>query len=336
MIKKDIEDKELVAQLDSIEKDGMSVFIMADGRFRGAFFNGTKLINEMRAQHNLGILETMVLGQGMLCAALMVQTMKGKEHLTFRYETNGKARGFSVEVDSTGYVRGFLLNETIPVDKPLDSWDLAPFFGDGGTLTISRFPEGAKEPMVSSTEIVYKNIAKDLTYYFSQSEQINTAFNTSIQFDSKGRVIGAGGLFLQAIPVTGGHKVKDENKASDSSKDSASSDKIEDFANMAEDVLLQRAENAFRAMPSIGKWFSDKGDRDDVVYGLFREFNPKVVLERDIVFDCPCTKENFIRQIKYLPKNEFADIIENGPDPIEVICHNCGSVYKITKEELRN
>ena len=105
---------------------------------------------------------------------------------------------------------------------------------------------------------------------------------------------------------------------------------------MAEDSLLQRAENAFRAMPSIGKWFSDKGDRDDVVYGLFREFNPKVVLERDIVFDCPCKKENFIRQIKYLPKNEFADIIENGPDPIEVICHNCGSVYQITKEELQN
>lgn len=325
MIKKEIEDKELLSKLSQIDKDGMSVFIMADGRFRGAFFNGTKLINEMRVQHNLGILETMVLGQGILCAALMIQTMKGKEHLTFRYETNGKARGFSVEVDSTGYVRGYLLNDNIPIDKPLESWDLSPFFGDGGTLTVSRFPEGAKEPMVSSVEIIHKNIAKDLTYYFSQSEQINTAFNTSIQFDNKGRVIGAGGLFLQAIPVTGGHKV--EEKASE---------KIEDFANMAEDILLQRAENAFRAMPSIGKWFSDKGDRDDVVYGLFREFNPKVVLERDIVFDCPCKKENFIRQIKYLPKNEFADIIENGPDPIEVICHNCGSVYKITKEELQN
>lgn len=334
MIKKEIEDKELLSQLSQIDKDGMSVFIMADGRFRGAFFNGTKLINEMRAQHNLGILETMVLGQGILCAALMIQTMKGKEHLTFRYETNGKARGFSVEVDSTGYVRGFLLNDNIPIDKPLESWDLAPFFGDGGTLTVSRFPEGAKEPMVSSVEIIHKNIAKDLTYYFSQSEQINTAFNTSIQFDNKGRVIGAGGLFLQAIPVTGGHKV--EEKASDKPSNDNSSDKIEDFANMAEDELLQRAENAFRAMPSIGKWFSDKGDRDDVVYGLFREFNPKVVLERDIVFDCPCNKENFIRQIKYLPKHEFADIIENGPDPIEVICHNCGSVYKITKEELQN
>ena len=71
----------------------------------------------MRVQHNLGILETLILGQGILCAALMIQTMKGKEHIVLRYETNGSAKGFSVEVDSTGYVRGFLLNNPIPVDN---------------------------------------------------------------------------------------------------------------------------------------------------------------------------------------------------------------------------
>ena len=41
MIKKEITDKVLSEHLSKIEKDGMSVFIMADGRFRGAFFNGT-------------------------------------------------------------------------------------------------------------------------------------------------------------------------------------------------------------------------------------------------------------------------------------------------------
>ena len=58
MIKKEITDKKIIQHLSQIEKDGMSVFIMADGRFRGAFFNGTELINQMRVQHNLGILET--------------------------------------------------------------------------------------------------------------------------------------------------------------------------------------------------------------------------------------------------------------------------------------
>lgn len=327
MIKKEISDIKIIDQLGQIEKDGMSVFIMADGRFRGAFFNGTELINQMRVQHDLGILETLVLGQGILCAAMMIQTMKGKEHIIFRYETNGLCKGFSVEVDSTGYVRGYLLNNPIPVDKPLESWDLAPFFGDNGTVTITRFIEGAREPQIGTTEIVYHNIAKDLTYFFLQSEQINTAFNTSIQFDKEGRVIGAGGLFLQSIPVYGGKKNDTVEKNENS--------KIEDFANMAQDELLRRAENAFRAMPSIGQWFADKGTREDVVYGLFREFNPKVVVERDIIFDCPCTTEGFANQIKYLPKSELESILNEDPDPIEVVCNNCGSIHKISKSMLR-
>ena len=87
MITKEITDPKLVSHLSKIEKDGMSVFIMAEGRFRGAFLNGTKLINQMKLQHNLGLLETMILGQGLLCAALMIQTMKGKEHIVLKHHT---------------------------------------------------------------------------------------------------------------------------------------------------------------------------------------------------------------------------------------------------------
>lgn len=324
MIKAEITDKDLLKHLDSIHKDEMSVFVMADGQFRGAFFNGTRLVNQMRANHNLGILETMILGQAMLSAALLIPTMKGKEHLTFRYDTNGPAAGFSVEADSTGYVRGFLLQNQIPIDKPLESWDLSPFFGDG-TVTISRLGEGMRTPQVGTTEIIYKNIAKDLAWYFNQSEQVHTAFNTSIQFDEKGRVIGAGGMFLQSVPSAGG-----KSKISAQTSDSGAEDKSE----IAEE-LITKVENAFTAMPSIGKWFSDGGDLDDVVYGLFREFNPTTVLNRDIIFDCPCNTDYYVQHIKNLPKQEVEDIIASDPEPINIICHNCNSRYKITKDMLK-
>ena len=213
MIKAEITDKELLKHLDSIHKDEMTIFVMASGRFRGAFLNGTRLVNQMRAQHNLGILETLVLGQASLCASLLIPTMKGREHLTFRYDTNGPAAGFSVEADSTGYVRGYLFQNQIPIEKPLENWDLGPFLGEG-TLTISRIGEGMKEAQTGTVEIMYKNIAKDLAWYFAQSEQIHTAFNTSIQFDEKGRVVGAGGLFLQKMPFEGGHETKTGKNAS--------------------------------------------------------------------------------------------------------------------------
>lgn len=328
MIKAPVEDKELLEHLDSIEKDGMTVFVMADGLFRGAFYNGTRMVNQMRANHHLGILETMILGQAELCAALLIPMMKGKEHLTFRYDTNGPAAGFSVEADSTGYVRGHLAQNNIPIDKPLENWDLSPFFGEG-TVSISRITPESRAPQTGTTEIKYRNIAKDLSWYFAQSEQVNTAFNTSIQLDKAGRVIGAGGLFLQAVPYSGGLKsggtIGRSAQTADSGKDSDID--IED--------VTRRVENAFRAMPSIGNWFAEKGTREDVIYGLFREFNPAAVLERDIIFDCPCSAERFASSIKALGKDEVDDILAHDPDPIEVTCHNCGSVYKIPKSMLR-
>ncbi len=323
MIKQEITDKVLLAHLDTIHKDGMTMFVMADGQFRGAFYNGTRMVNQMRLQHHLGILETMVLGQAELCAALLIPTMKGREHLTFRYDVNGPAAGFSVEADSTGYVRGHLFQNQIPIEKPLENWDLTPFLGDG-TLTISRMGEGMKEAQTGMVEIKYKNIAKDLAWYFDQSEQIHTAFNTSIQLDTQGRVIGAGGMFVQAVPGAGG-----KSKVSAQTQDSGAEDKEQ----IAQD-LIRRVESAFRAMPSIGKWFADGGDMEDVIYGLFREFNPTTVLEREIIYDCPCTLNHYVQAVKHLPPAELSDIIAHDAEPIVITCHNCGSVYEITKDML--
>ena len=124
---------------------------------------------------------------------------------SWKYEVDGPAKGFSVESDSAGSVRGFLLTDHIPVDKPLDNWDLSPFLGEG-TMTFITKREDDKVPQTSTVDVHNKNIALDLAYYFDQSEQIRTAFNTSIQMDKQGRVIGAGGLFLQVMPNTGGTK----------------------------------------------------------------------------------------------------------------------------------
>ncbi|MGN0729418.1 Hsp33 family molecular chaperone HslO [Treponema sp.] len=313
MIKAQINDSELIEHIGSLEDDGMSVFVMADGRARGALFHGTKFVNQMRAQHGLGILETMVLGQASICVALMIPTMKGKEHLTWRYDTDGPAKGFSVEADSSGYVRGFLYEKHIPVEKPLESWDLSPFLGNG-TMTVSKIHPGDKSPQTSSVEILYRNITKDLAWFFQQSEQISTAFSTSIFMDPKGRVTGAGGLFVQVMPETGGTRRR--GSSSDSSADQA-----------ADNELVERIENAFSACPSLGKWFSEKGKSEDIVYGLFREFNPEIAVRRSVLFDCPCSQETFRARLGVLPAADLEKLKKD--DEVEAVCWNCGSVYRI-------
>ena len=320
MKKIEIADKELVEKINALPKDEMAVFVMADGRIRGALFHGTRFVNQMRAQHNLGILESLVLGQASLCAALMIPLMKGQEHLCWKYDVDGPAAGFSVEADSTGYVRGFLYNEHIPVDKPLENWDLKPFLGTG-SMSVSRIHKEDSAPHISTVEVNSGNIAEDLAWYYKQSEQISTAFNTGIQFDRQGRVIGAGGMFLQVMPETGG---KNNSGASKSSSSDAEAD----------GQFLGRVEMAFKTAPSLGQWFSEGGKIEDIVYGLFREFTPSIALRRDIRYDCPCSEETFANYIKMLPKQERDDILRKK-EPLEIQCRNCGSVYTISVEKLR-
>jgi molecular chaperone Hsp33 len=302
MISVPFNDPVLEARLSSMHPDGMSVFLLGGGQLRGAFFHGTRFVSRMRAQHRLGLLETMVLGQASLCGALLIPTMKGRDRAVFRYDTQGPAAGFSVEANSEGYVRGFLLQDPIPLQKPLESWDLAPFFGPG-LVSVIRFPEGVREPVTGSVEIKHRNIARDLTEYFLVSEQTETAFNTGIQFDHEGRLAGAGGLYLQVMPG-------------------------------ADPELVEAASRAFAAAPSLGQWFAEGGDREDIIFGLFRGMEPAVVLERDIIFDCPCSRENFAQHLKNLGRDELQDMVSDGKDPVEIVCHNCSSVYQFTLGEI--
>ena len=322
MIKKEIEDKELNEFLQTLEEDKLRIFTMADGRVRGALFHGTRFVNQLRAQHNLGILETYILGQASLCGALTIPMMKDMEHTAIKFEGNGPAQGYSVEASSTGFVRSFLFNEHIQLDKPLESWDLNPFLGEG-TITFSRIHKDDKYPQSSTVEVNSGNIATDFATYFAQSEQINTAFNSSIQFDKQGRVIGAGAMYLQIMPKTGG------TAKVGSQVDSHAEETAED------EDLLRRVENAFKACPSLGLLYSEKQvDSEDIIIGLFREFSPTISLTRDVIFDCKCNEEYYINYLRTLPKEQIEDIKKNGPDPLEIICRNCGSIYKIPVEKI--
>ncbi|MCQ2592012.1 MAG: Hsp33 family molecular chaperone HslO [Treponema sp.] len=322
MIKADILDKDLLQHLDSLEEDKLHIFTMAEGRVRGALFHGTRFVNQIRAQHKLGILETYILGQASLCAALTIPMMKDMEHTAIKYEGAGLLDGYSVEADSTGYVRGYLYNERIPVTKPLENWDLSPFMGPGN-LTFSRIHKDDKYPQSSSVDVNGENIAQDFAYYFAQSEQINTAFNSSIQFDKQGKVIGAGSMYLQIMPKTGGTAILGSQL--DSHQDETEED----------EVLLQKIENAFKACPSLGLLYSEKEvDSEDIIIGLFREFKPIITLKRDIKFDCPCNENQYLNYLQNLPKDQIEDFKKNGPDPLEIICRNCGSVYKIPVSKI--
>lgn len=302
MIKAELSGESLKERLLASAKDRIYKFLLADGDVRGAILHGTRMVNEMRANHELGILETLVLGRAYLGAGLMSANLKGTDAISIKIECSGPIQGVTVEANAFGEVRGFLKNVPIPIDKPMEDFNLSPFFG-AGFLSVIRTIEDAKQPFTGKIALEYGNIAQDLANYFLKSEQIPTAFNLSIKYDRQGEVTGAGGLFLQAMPG-------------------------------ADDALAAELEELVIRFPSLGEVYTDGQEPEDLIQDVFKKYAPRFLANQRVEFMCHCGPERLRRVLKMLPADELKDIRDNGPFPLEMRCHYCNTLYRFDKEEI--
>lgn len=283
-------------------RDRIHRFVLAEGQVRGALLHGTRMVNEMRSNHGLGILETLVLGHAYLGAGLMTAGLKGSDRVGLKIECSGPIRGLEVEANAFGEVRGHLKRVPIPLAKPPESFNLAPFFV-AGFIRVTRFLEDAKQPFTGQVELHYGSIARDLAWYYLTSEQIPTAFNLSVKFDRDGEVTGAGGLFLQALPE-------------------------------ADETILADLENLVADLPSIGECFTDDIAAPDLIRKAFDGHQPKFLADYRVEFMCHCNRDKIENMLMMLPVDDLQDIRGNGPFPLEIQCHNCNTAYLFEKDEL--
>jgi molecular chaperone Hsp33 len=302
MEKKKLYGNTLKEQYLASARDRIATFLLAAGEVRGAILNGTRMVNEMRANHELGILETLVLGRAYLGIALMAAGLKGSDRVAMQISCTGPIKGLSVEANAFGEVRGYLKRVPIPVDKPLDDFDLSRFFG-AGLLSVTKTLQDAKQPFTGQVELRYGNIAQDLAHYYLTSEQIHTALNLSIKFDQNGEVTGAGGLYLQAMPHAG-------------------------------DSLTAELEALVLSLPSLGEVFTGRQTPETVVLDVFAAYSPNFLSDRRVEFMCHCNRERLHSVLTMLPINDLQDLRDNGPFPIEMRCHNCNTAYAFSREEM--
>lgn len=302
MEQQQITDTVLLRQLKRVASDGMDMFILNDGNIRGAAINATRMINNMRANHQLGILETLILGHAYIGAGLMVSQMKGRDRVAVALRTDGPVGGISVESNVIGEVRGYLAHPHIHINEPLESFDTAPFIG-AGIMTVTRFPEGAKRPFSGSIETTDGDFAANLARYYVVSEQTPSAFSLSVQFDEEGRAVGAGGLMLQALPEARGS-------------------------------ALEELETRLHEMPSIGLTLSNGDTTAHMLHRDLADFSPDIIGTRDVRFACHCTKARFGSFVAGLPLEDIESIRDGGDFPMKTTCHNCNTTYEFTRREV--
>ena len=301
MIRKVIEDKELSEHIASLPPDGREVFLIGGDNVRLSAVSATTMVNSMRANHGTGLLETYMLGQGYIAGALLSSTVKGNDRILMQIQCGGPVKGMSIEAWASGAVRGYLVNNPIPLSAPLESLDTSLIYGPG-FLTITKYLEGSKTPFSGDVMLGYGNLANDLALYFKESEQTPSLFYLSIDFDKEGRVWGAGGLFMQALPG-------------------------------CPDSTLEKLQEGSERLSRLGRMIGESMSVREYVETELSAFHPHHIGHTPIGFSCPCTRESFTSYLSSLPAAEKDEILK-GEFPLELECLNCGSRYSYTKEEF--
>ncbi len=302
MIKKEFPGEDKKSVLEAHAKDRRYHFFLAGGDVRGVLIHGTRMIREMKLNHELGVLETIILGQAYLGTALMAAGLKEEGVVQLKIECGGPVQGLSVEGDSHGTVRGYLIQNPIPLESEPESLDTSGLFGPG-FLSVTRYTVKSGKPFTSQVMLKTGRLGEELASYYLESEQIPTVFNLSVHLDRKGEVAGAAGLFLQAMP------------GSDSD-------------------VLDMIEKAAVSLPSLGGTVNSNTDIAAFLQEAFGDFQPRILSDARVEFLCNCNRERFQRFLENLSGQEKKEILEKGTYPLVTTCFNCNTSYEFEKNEL--
>lgn len=295
-------DSQVLEHLDAMAPDSRETYLLSDGQIRLTAVAATRMANEVKANFHTGVLETLVLGKAYIAGALLSNDVKGHDRIQLTVECGGPIGGYSIEAWADGAVRGYLKNNPIRLEKPLKSPNLSLVYGPG-FLTMSKVLEGQKEPFTGQIMLEYGSLAKDLAYYYQQSEQTPSLFDLSMQFDKDGNPSGAGGLFFQVMPG-------------------------------CSESVLEMMEAVSKNLKPLGAWLENGLDIRKYVEVVCAPLRPQHLATTNVAFSCPCDRMHFAGYLTKLPEETRRDILTNGPFPLELTCVNCGTTYAFTKEEL--
>jgi molecular chaperone Hsp33 len=276
---------------------------MADRIIKGAVIHATRMINEMRTNHETGPLETLILGQAYIATSLICSGLKGQnDKISMTIQCSGPVKGLDVEANVSGEVKGYLKTQHIETKTPEKINNFSSLFGTG-FLTVTQYLENAHEPYSGQVALEPGGIAENLANYFLVSEQIPTAFTLTVFLDDKNEVTGAGGIFLQAMPGVNPAKFSEAKE------------------------IIQR-------LDSLGELFSRGQTPEEIILDNFSNLDLKILNSSQIKFFCRCSKDTMEGYLRSLPQKDKNDILQSGPFPVKMKCHHCNSVYQFSKEDL--
>jgi len=160
----------------------------------------TNLVQEAQTRHDTWSASSAVLGRTLVAGILLAGAeLTDKEELTVRLLGDGPVGPTVVTAKSDLTVKGYVKNPHIALPpKKNGHIDVKKAVGKGW-LEVTK-DLGLKKPYTGQVPIVSGEIAEDIAYYLTKSEQIPSAVGLSVFVNPNNTIGEAGGFMLQALP----------------------------------------------------------------------------------------------------------------------------------------
>lgn len=280
-------------------KDRLIKGITTDGHFKISVVKTTEVVKTAQENHQLSLLNTVILGRALTATMLLASELKGEERIQLRMDGDGPIGFIIAEANSVGEIRGYVQNPAAELDYSNPETQL----GDGiglGIMTFSKVLYNEAEPKTSTIQLVKGDINSDVAHYLAQSEQIPSALLTDVGIDEDGNVTEAGGLLIQRLPGAPDGQI---------------------------DLLQER----LGSFPAIDELLSDDQYIDEIMNKAVSPLKVKELNRQPVDFFCRCTRKRFLNALAML---SFEDLKEMDGEGQEMVCQYCNNKEFISKEEI--
>lgn len=285
-----------------VMSDYLVRIITKSGNFRALACVTTDLVKEACRRHNTFPTASAALGRALTGGVLLGALLKTGQRVALKFEGNGPLKKIVVEADSNGAVHGYVGVPDVYMVRGDGKLDVAGALGKAGFLTVTK-DLGLKEPYKGMVQLYTSEIAEDLAYYFTESEQTPSAVALGVYVGPDATVSAAGAFLIQSMPPH-------------------------------DEEMTDRVMERISKISSVTQLIREGKTPEEMLDMLFEGIPYDILERRALAFQCSCNREKIERVLISLGREELANMIEKQGDA-EVRCEFCTELYPFSMEDLK-
>ncbi len=273
----------------------------SDGKVRALACVTTKLVDEACQAHGTYPTASAALGRALTGGLLLSALLDPEQRVALKFAGDGPLQKIVVEAEKGGVVRGYVKVPEVDLPPKRGKLDVSGALGRNGYLTVTKDLR-VKDLYHSVVKLYTGEIASDIAYYLTESEQIPSAVGLGVYVDQGSRVTAAGGFLIQAMPPS------DEGTI---------------------EALIDHIEH----MPSITDQLRQGRSPEQLLAGIMNGIEYTPLETQPLVYRCSCSRFRIEQALVTLGQKEVLSIIQQD-QVIDVKCEFCRKIYVFERTAL--